>query len=131
VIFFWASLAKFKIKFDPNSVDARQVYYDQNGRVIGQLNKPVILDSANQPVGTMSSMYRESWNTWHEDEEEVEQDLIVVCSFEDSAKNPPIRMLDVMEVMWIKDVTYRINIGQISEEAWIAAERQWKWIALG
>jgi hypothetical protein len=128
LILFWTSLARFTIRFDPDSIDENQSGFDEHGRAVCKLTIPLIVDEENRVVGRMSSQLERSWKAMHKDSQQ-ECDLIVICSFDDP-DNSKVKMLDVMEIGWIRDIAYRINVGHIAEEAWMATSREWRIIAL-
>ena len=128
-IWFWTSVAKFSIHWDPSCVDMGVGTYDEDGELIYNRVTPSIVDANGCVVGKLGSQLRSTWDLWHKSTT-VLHDFVVVASFDHAIHKSP--WLDVLEIAWWdpNQLAHRINIGEISEAAWLAADREWKFVCL-
>jgi hypothetical protein len=110
-IFFWSSLAVFTLQPAP----------EQESKNVG----PIILNDSGSPVGTMGVMKEEHWKAGNYDRGKHE--FIVIGSRCFFGVDPT---LVVLQIERKGDVVFRVNIGDINEEAWVKAQRKWALIAL-
>lgn len=117
ILFFWASSARFAIKYEVLGEDDMETVpggiHDLSGKWVGSLN--VDID--------------EEWFSWISpgDSPDLEE-FIVVGSRRYLAERPS---LDVMLIKWGKGIAYRMCMGTVGEAAWVQAQPTWKLIALG
>jgi hypothetical protein len=114
LIFLWASSATLTLEGGN----------DKNNN--GASDKPTVLDDSGNVIGEMGRMSEEHWASG--DYAQGTHEFIVVGSRRNSYCKP---MLLVLQIEWQDGIAYRINFGEVEEEAWIRARRAWKLIALG
>jgi len=112
-VFFWTSTAVFTLipaVIPPAHADGRDKtvakILDPDGKIIGSMG-PIVQDAASTGTGT-----------W---------EFIVVGSRRNPFSDP---VLLVLQIEWREEVAYRINCGEIGEEAWENALYKWKLIVL-
>jgi hypothetical protein len=120
LLFFWTSSAIFTVDYDHKGVTDKPRILDHSATCVGEtdrkLPRPVKLDGGG--VG-------------HSDEQSlVAQEFVAIGSVRGPISDFKPELV-VLQIEWKEGIAYRTNIGRIEEEAWIAADRQWKLIVLG
>jgi hypothetical protein len=113
ILFFWASSARFSLKWD-------------NAGVSGI---PVIYNKSSDYLGSTDQMTRERW--YSEGFESGTFEFIVVGRDPLSDEKDGNPKLQVLQIEWKDGIAYRTNSGFLFEKGWMAAKRTWKMIALG
>jgi hypothetical protein len=107
-LFFWTSSAVFELQRRDNE------------------SRPTVVDLTGTLVGNMGPMSEDHWTRGKYDS--GFQEFIVIGSRRSFDIKPE---LIVLQIEWRDGVAFRVNIGEINEDAWIKADRTWKLIALG
>jgi hypothetical protein len=120
VVFFWTLTAKFKVCGG-----------NQNDTFLStsSFGKPSILDVTGKIVGSTCQMLDEHWEFSGGDNGTYEFAIIARRSIPDIPDIAPVAL--VLQLKRNGDGTVeRINIGEIEEEAWLAAEPQRSLVAM-
>ena len=110
LIFFWTSSAFFTL-VPPESSDGRN---------------SAILDSSGDVVGSTGILVLEDGERNGSNRDRHE--FVVLGSRRNHFSHP---VLLVLQIEWRDAIAYRINYGEISEEAWEKEDHTWKLIPLG
>ena len=152
LLLFWTSSAKFRVS-RPESEGERlllreprldfvcQHCYTVEQHMSGALEPkekiqvaqnyaPNMLNEYGQVVGTLSPMTPEFWKDRNYDSGVHEFIVLARRTIPELADVFPATLL-VMQVERVDGIWYRVNMGEIVETDWNAAEVQWKLIALG
>ena len=80
-IWFWTSVAKFSIHWDPSCIDMGFGTYEEDGELIYNRVTPSIVDANRCVVGKLGSQLRPIWDLWHKSTT-VLHDFVLVASFD-------------------------------------------------
>lgn len=150
ILFFWTSQAQIQVSVPPegreklrlnepelsflcidcHSVEQHLSGANSNGDSSGQTSPPNILDSAGNVVGTLSRMHENFWK--HGTYNTGMQDFIVLGRrhIAELGDEYPATLL-VMQVEQKDGLWHRLNMGEVSEDAWNKVDSKWSLIALG
>lgn len=151
IVFFWASHARFQVSTPSNGSEKPRLDEPEMGFICidchtvqqhltgantshetsgGKTSPPNILDAAGHIVGSLSRMDEGFWKRGCYNV--GLQDFIVVGRrhVAELGDEYPATLL-VMQIERRDGIWYRLNMGEVSESAWQAADGVWTLIALG
>jgi hypothetical protein len=107
-LFFWANVAVFTLQF----VSDRRLWAR-------------VLDDSGESVGEVGAMTGEHWErrTYGQGEHEF---IVIGSRYIEGFKSYVV----VLQIERKDGFVYRVNVGEIDEEAWVKAERRWELIAM-
>ncbi|OCL07931.1 HET-domain-containing protein, partial [Glonium stellatum] len=118
VLFFWASCAEFRVELDISTGPPHwYMILSSDGQVVGKCERDF-------EASKMTSQQLEQ----HILDKTVSSQFIVLGS---RSFDPSNILLDVMQIGWRGGLAHRIDVGYISEEAWVNEKPVWSLIALG
>ncbi|KAH8801433.1 heterokaryon incompatibility protein-domain-containing protein [Xylogone sp. PMI_703] len=114
LIFFWTSSAFFTLARPDNNDVRHSDIVDSSGNVVGSTG---IMMSEEEDCKSPSS-----------DHPSDRHEFVVLGSRRNQFSDP---MLLVLQIGWLDGIAYRVNCGEVKEEAWERESHTWKLIPLG
>ena len=111
ILFFWASSASFDLEPASNNPKAK---------------KPMIVTDSGKQVGTVNPVTVEHLKDGPFDRGKHE--FLVLGTRRNAFWDPKLL---VIQIVWHKGIAYRVNCGEIEEDAWLSHPSRWILIALG
>lgn len=124
ILFFWASSAKFIVE-SPLDLDQKRGGWST---YFGKPSQPSIKDHEGTSIGSLDHMGERHWVQTRQTTGLQEFVAVGRRALQELPGFPAIIL--ALQVRWENGVAERVNIGEIEEAAWIAADPTWKLVAL-
>jgi len=121
LLFFWTSSAVFTVDYEHKGVGDKPRILDNSATCVGETDRKLALSVKLGGGG----------GSRHSDEQRlIAHEFVVIGSVRGPISDFKPELV-VLQIEWNEGIAYRTNISRIKEDAWIAADFQWKLIVLG